>query len=236
MGAVKAKTDYVDNESDNKFWGAATLDTAVSTSAIYFSASSCGIEGAVTEVENEEYMQFKTAVMSKFNADTGAVLTQQHMLETDIICNYELSVDGIMVAIAPQLDAVAEENKIDQDEDTNEIAESQVETEITINEEIYITGDDVTLGASIKIDFTSIGELESGYFIDSCVADNELDDELADGSVNVLYKSLNLVNNGCAETVDSINPKLGVTSSDLAFEQFAFVDATSTFETPVLKF
>merc|ERR1711935_830125 len=116
--------------------------------------------------------------------------------------------------------------------DTNEMGESQVETEITINEEIYITGDDVTLGASIKIDFTSIGELESGYFIDSCVADNEL----ADGSVNVLYKSLNLVNNGCAETVDSINPKLGVTSSDLAFEQFAFVDASSTFETPVLKF
>merc|ERR1712106_846528 len=119
---------------------------------------------------------------------------------------------------------------------TNEIAESQVETEITINEEIYITGDDVTLGASLKIDFTSIGELESGYFIDSCVASNELDNILADGTVNVLYKSLNLVNNGCAETVDSINPKLGVTSSDLAFEQFAFVDASSTFETPVLKF
>ena len=33
------------------------------------------------------------------------------MLETDIICNYEMSVNGIMVAIAPQLDAVAEENK-----------------------------------------------------------------------------------------------------------------------------
>jgi len=235
--AGKSKADFLASEStENFFWGSENLDTAVEETAIYFSASSCGIEGAVTSVEDVEYMQFKTTLMSEFSANTGEVLTQQHMLETDIICNYEMSVNGIMVAIAPQLDAVAEENKIDQDEDTNEIAESQVETEITINEEIYITGDDVTLGASIKIDFTSIGELESGYFIDSCVADNELDDELADGSVNVLYKSLNLVNNGCAETVDSINPKLGVTSSDLAFEQFAFVDASSTFETPVLKF
>ena len=33
------------------------------------------------------------------------------MLETDIICNYELSVDGIMVAITPQLDAVDEADK-----------------------------------------------------------------------------------------------------------------------------
>merc|ERR1711935_1264833 len=100
-------------------------------------------------------------------------------------------------------------------------AESQVETEITVNAEIYVEGKDVTLGASLKIDFTSIGELESGYFIDSCVADNELDEG------NDLYKSLNLANNGCAETVDSI---------DLSFEQFALVDASSTFETPVLKF
>merc|ERR1711935_361144 len=229
--AEKSKADFLASEStENKFWGSKELDTAVEETAIYFSASSCGIEGAVTMVDSAEYMQFKTTLMSEFSANTGEVLTQQHMLETDIICNYEMSVNGIMVAIAPQLDAVAEENKIDQDEDTNEIAESQVETEITINEEIYITGDDVTLGASLKIDFTSIGELESGYFIDSCVADNELDEG------NDLYKSLNLVNNGCAETVDSINPKLGVTSSDLAFEQFAFVDASSTFETPVLKF
>ena len=74
--ADKPKADYTDNESDNKFWGAATLDTGVTTNAIYFSASSCGIEGAVTEVDNEEYMQFKTTVMSKFDAETGAVLTQ----------------------------------------------------------------------------------------------------------------------------------------------------------------
>jgi len=235
-GKSKADYDAATESTENKFWGSAKLDTAVEETAIYFSASSCGIEGAVTPVDDVNYMQFKTTLMSEFSANTGEVLTQQHMLETDIICNYELSVDGIMVAIAPQLDAVAEENKIDQDEDTNEIAESQVETEITINEEIYITGDDVTLGASIKIDFTSIGELESGYFIDSCVADNELDVKLADGSVNMLYKELDLVTNGCAKTIDSINPQLGTESSDLSFEQFAFVDATSTFETPVLKF
>jgi len=240
--AVKAKADYVDNESDNKFWGAATLDTAVSTSAIYFSASSCGIEGAVTQVENEEYMQFKTTVMSKFNADTGAVLTQQHMLETDIICNYELSVDGIMVAIAPQLDAVLEENKIDQDEDTNEIAESEVSTTITVNDVTYVDGADVTLGNALKIDFSAIGELTSGYYIDSCVADNELVAQLADGGNNPLYKNLDLVANGCALTaasdpsMASINPQLGATSTDLSFEQFAFVDASSTFDAPVLKF
>merc|ERR1711935_536513 len=229
--AEKSKADFLASEStENKFWGSKELDTAVEEPAIYFSASSCGIEGAVTPVEGVEYMQFKTTLMSEFSANTGEVLTQQHMLETDIICNYEMSVNGIMVAIAPQLDAVAEENKIDQDEDTNEIAESQVETEITVNAEIYVEGKDVTPGASLKIDFTSIGELESGYFIDSCVADNELDEG------NDLYKSLNLVNNGCAKTVDSINPKLGTESSDLSFEQFAFVDASSTFETPVLKF
>merc|ERR1711935_681728 len=229
-GKSKADYDAATESTENKFWGSAKLDVAVEETAIYFSASSCGIEGAVTPVDDVNYMQFKTTLMSEFSANTGEVLTQQHMLETDIICNYEMSVNGIMVAIAPQLDAVAEENKIDQDEDTNEIAESQVETEITVNAEIYVEGKDVTLGASLKIDFTSIGELESGYFIDSCVADNELDEG------NDLYKGLNLVNNGCAETVDSINPKLGVTSSDLAFEQFAFVDASSTFETPVLKF
>merc|ERR1711892_1495887 len=33
-----------------------------------------------------------------------------------------------------------------------------------------------------------------------------------------------------------INPQLGATSTDLSFEQFAFVDATSTFDAPVLKF
>ena len=33
------------------------------------------------------------------------------MLETAVVCNYELTVDGIAVAIDTELDAVADENK-----------------------------------------------------------------------------------------------------------------------------
>merc|ERR1712106_945211 len=110
------------------FWGAVDLETAVGSDAIYFSASSCGIEGGLETVSSVEYMQFKTTLMSQFTANTGDVLTQQHMLETAIICNYQTSVDGISVAISPQLDAVEEANKIDQDEDTNEIDEDEVTT------------------------------------------------------------------------------------------------------------
>jgi len=236
--ATKSKADLTaDGDSTtNKFWGAATLEDAVGTDAIYFSASSCGIEGAVTDVSGTDYMQFKTTLMSSFDASAGEVLTQQEMLETDIICNYELSVDGIMVAIDPKLDAVDEDDKIQQDNDTNEIAETEVSTTITVDGSAYTDGDDVTLGSSMKIDFDSIGELTSGYYIDSCVADNEVSDPTAEA-----YKKQALVTDGCALTstdmpLSTINPTLDATSTALTFEQFAFVDATSTFDAPVLKF
>ena len=69
--------DFLASEStENFFWGSENLDVAVEETAIYFSASSCGIEGAVTPVEGVEYMQFKTTLMSEFSANTGEVLTQ----------------------------------------------------------------------------------------------------------------------------------------------------------------
>jgi len=241
--AAKSKTAYTAEEAstDNKFWGSATLEDAVDSGAIYFSASSCGIQGAVTDVSGTDYMQFKTTLMSSFSANTGDILTDQEMLETDIICNYELSVDGIMVAITPQLDAVAEADKIDQDEDTNEIAETEVTTAVTVNGDAYVEDPngnfpDVTLGSAMKIDFTAIGELETGYYIESCVANNEVADSNA-----ATYKDLDLVTAGCASLVDdatmtTINPTLDATSTALSFDQFAFVDSTSTFDAPVLKF
>ena len=90
----------------------------------------------------------------------------------------------------------------------------------------YTDGDDVTLGSSMKIDFDSIGELTSGYYIDSCVADNEVADPTADA-----YKKQALVTDGCALTstdmpLSTINPTLDATSTALTFEQFAFVDAS----------
>jgi len=241
--ATKSKTTYTDggDSTDNKFWGAATLEDAVGSDAIYFSASSCGIKGAVTDVSGTNYMQFKTTLMSSFSANTGDILTDQEMLETDIICNYELSVDGIMVAITPQLDAVDEADKIDQDEDTNEIAETEVTTAVTQNGNAYVADlkgnfPDVTLGSAMKIDFTAIGELETGYYIESCVANNEVADSKA-----TTYKDLELVTSGCASlvkdaTMTTINPTLDATSTVLSFDQFAFVDSTSTFDAPVLKF
>jgi len=238
VAAEKSMADLkkAGTSTTDKFWGAVDLETAVGSDAIYFSASSCGIEGGLETVSSVEYMQFKTTLMSQFTANAGDVLTQQHMLETAIICNYQTSVDGISVAINPQLDAVEEANKIDQDEDTNEIDEDEVTTVTKVDTKVYVPGADVTLGSAINIDFSSIGELTSGYYIDSCVADNEYD------SGNGAYKSLNLVTNGCAAATSSaasmatIKPVLGSSSTDLSFDQFAFVDASSTFDAPVLKF
>lgn len=79
--AAKSKTAYTaDGDStDNKFWGAATLEDAVGSDAIYFSASSCGIKGAVTDVSGKDYMQFKTTLMSSFSTKTGDILTDVSM-------------------------------------------------------------------------------------------------------------------------------------------------------------
>lgn len=120
--------------------------------------------------------------------------------------------------------------RIDQDDDTNEIAKTEVTTAVTQNGNAYVAdGDgnfpDVTLGSAMKIDFTAIGELKTGYYIESCVANNEVDSK-AD-----TYEDLKLVTSGCASLVDdatmtTINPTLDATSTALSFDQFAFVDSS----------
>ena len=79
--AAKSRTGLAAGgvSTDNKFWGASTLDAAVGSDAIYFSASSCGIEGAVTDVSGTDYMQFKTTLMSSFSANTGDILIDVSM-------------------------------------------------------------------------------------------------------------------------------------------------------------
>ena len=121
--------------------------------------------------------------------------------------------------------------RIDQDEDTNEIAETEVTTAVTQNGNAYVADlkgnfPDVTLGSAMKIDFTAIGELETGYYIESCVANNEVADSKA-----TTYKDLELVTSGCASlvkdaTMTTINPTLDATSTVLSFDQFAFVDSS----------
>ena len=65
--------------SENLFWGAQTLDTAVGTDGIWFSASSCGITPGPKTVGDgpsaKEYMQFSTTIMSQFSNTPKAVLT-----------------------------------------------------------------------------------------------------------------------------------------------------------------
>lgn len=224
--------------TDTFFWGASDLETPVGTSGIWFSASSCGISPGVQTVQTggtpKQYMQFSTTIMSTFDDTPNTVLTQQEMLETAVVCNYELTVDGIAVAIDTELDAVEDENKIDQDEDTNDIDAAQVGKTIKVNNAAYVASSDVTLGSGVEITFDSIGELTTGFYIDSCVADNEL----TFGATG--YKSLALITNSCAAstsgdaTMTSINP---VTDGTVfSFNQFAFVDSSSTFDTPVLSF
>lgn len=224
--------------TDTFFWGAADLETEVGQSGIWFSASSCGIspgvETVVFEGVSTQYMQFSTTIMSTFDNTANSVLTQQEMLETAVVCNYEMTVDGIAVAIDTELDAVEDANKIDQDEDTNDIDAAQVGKTIEVNNAAYVSSSDVTLGSLVEITFDSIGELTTGFYIDSCVADNEL----TFGDTG--YKSLALITNACAAstsgdaTMTSINPVTDGT--EFSFNQFAFVDSSSTFDTPVLSF
>merc|ERR1712176_291758 len=217
---------------------------------IWFSASSCGItpgpQTVGTGASAKEYMQFSTTIMSQFPNTPNSVLTHQEMLETNVICNYEMTVDGIAVPIATKLDAVADVNKIKQDDDTNDIAAAQVGKTIKVDTAPYVSGSAVTLGSAIDINFDSIGELTNGFYIHSCTADNQLEAQIATSATdptlmnNPDYKKLDLITNSCAAsttgdaTMTSINPV--TTGTKFTFNQFAFVDKQSSFDNPLLKF
>ena len=102
-----------------------------------------------------------------------------------------------------------------------------------VNNAAYVASDDVTLGSAVEITFDSIGELTTGFYIDSCVADNELDV----GATG--YKSLALITDSCAAstsgdaTMTSINPVTDGT--EFSFNQFAFVDSCKSFSKKILN-
>ena len=72
------------------FWGAKTLDTKVTNTGIWFSASSCGITPGPQTVKvpstdpnapsgttvDKTYMQFATTIMSQFDNTPNSVLTK----------------------------------------------------------------------------------------------------------------------------------------------------------------
>ena len=123
--------------------------------------------------------------------------------------------------------------RIKQDDDTNDIAAAQVGKTIKVNTDPYVSGSAVTLGSAIDINFDSIGELTNGFYIDSCTADNQLEEKIATSANdptlmnNPDYKSLSLIANSCANpstdaTMTAIKPV--TTGTKFTFNQFAFVD------------
>ena len=133
-----------------------------------------------------------------------------------------------------KIDYNAFSERIKQDDDTNDIAAAQVGKTIKVDTAPYESGKAVTLGSAIDINFDSIGELTNGFYIDSCIADNQLEAQIATSANdptlkdNPDYKKLDLITDSCAAstagdaTMTSINPV--TTGTKFTFNQFAFVD------------
>jgi len=213
----------------------------------FFDAAACGTTNDLnTEddgLKNDGIVKFSAYLQSEFETDTGSVLTNTEMLETQILCQYKDSIEGIAVAINTDLDNVEADQKVTNDAEEKEIDSGEVGTSIKVNGDSYDPESDgaeaITLGSQVVIEFTEIGELTSGYYIDSCTAKDSNED-----NDNFEVK---LIESGCVkktgDNIASINPKIlddadKVTTeggTKLQFNQFAFVNG-GTATNPALEF
>merc|ERR1712176_378376 len=202
------------------FYGNQALNAAVTNGQpFYFLASKCGTDHAEANVGGTNYMQFKTTLMSSFSANGGDVMTHQEMLETNIVCNYEMNIDNIMVSIDTELDAVDNDDKIEEDNTAKALDSAVVVHSTKVDSAAYSSGD-VTLGSLVEITFESVGEITTGFYIDSCTASNNAKD------VNTILIKDGCPNQTAGEPISSISP--GVTGATLNYEQFAYVAASSS--------